>query len=285
MMENKICETVSKDCAVIRDLMPLKTGGLCCEESARLVSAHIAVCPACAQIYRDMTNVTPNAVPLPEASAFRHEMSKKKHRNVWKTALLSALALVLALILIACGSALYNFLIVCSRPVPTDDYKLSLFRAENGQVYARMNYTEDSFNTAWQFDRHDATLYIEPVAGIIRTDLNGPFPNDCELDLIWQDGRLYRFMYKSATETMVYDYDGPYFYGGETCATEYEIVLTDEITEIRDGREDDNRLVWMAGEDIPLDKSVLFNSSAVFRVVETPAPSPALDSDESPALD
>jgi len=54
----------SVTCNVIRDLMPLAADGVASQDSLALVKEHIAGCPECGKVYRDMTEGNSNS-PAP----------------------------------------------------------------------------------------------------------------------------------------------------------------------------------------------------------------------------
>ena len=58
------------DCDVVRDLLPLYADGACSPASAALVEAHLAGCPACRRLHREMTaRLEPQ--PAPALRPFR----------------------------------------------------------------------------------------------------------------------------------------------------------------------------------------------------------------------
>lgn len=74
----------TKQCEVIRDLLPLYIDGICSEESRRIVMMHLEECPECRRIYEDMGQPIKEELTEPELdskqtfSAINHKWKKKK---------------------------------------------------------------------------------------------------------------------------------------------------------------------------------------------------------------
>lgn len=121
-------KTISPDkCAVTRDLMPLCIDGDASEASRSRVEKHVALCPDCAEIYRDMqTRIDPPARDDPEAATFDSAVKKVKHRNAWRRLRNVLLGVVLALAVCAGAAWGYWRYFVEEVPVPVNDYALAL---------------------------------------------------------------------------------------------------------------------------------------------------------------
>ena len=87
-------------CAVAQDLMPLVIDGAASEQSRQAVAQHVAACPACSQIYREMQSAAPAPVAQGKADqGFRQAVKRQLKRfRAWKIAAL-CLGLVVAICL------------------------------------------------------------------------------------------------------------------------------------------------------------------------------------------
>lgn len=85
------------NCAVVCDLLPLYLEGLCSQETAVLVDAHLAGCQDCQEKYRRMAAAHIPEATAPEAERGKHLDAKKvlkRLRRRWITLLLCALLLL-----------------------------------------------------------------------------------------------------------------------------------------------------------------------------------------------
>lgn len=88
------------ECDIIRDLMPLYVENMVSEKSKEAVDSHLAECPACKNIYKEMTAPKiPVQFNTEPAKSFRKYMKREKRRVGFKVALISTFA-VLAAVLI-----------------------------------------------------------------------------------------------------------------------------------------------------------------------------------------
>ena len=66
-------------CAVAQDLMPLVIDGAASEQSRQAVAQHVAACPACSQIYREMQSAAPAPVAQGKADqGFRQAVKRQR---------------------------------------------------------------------------------------------------------------------------------------------------------------------------------------------------------------
>ena len=119
-------------CAIVRDLLPSYVEGLTSEETNRAVEAHLAACPDCARLRRELA-----APPLPETAEQRREVDylrKVKHRNGKRI----VLAVLCTLLLVIGGFAASVFLI---------------------------GSTADVGSMVWEAEVSDGTLYLSVMSG------------------------------------------------------------------------------------------------------------------------
>lgn len=87
------------NCEIIKDLLPLYVDDCCSEESKTLVKDHLAVCPACRELYGAMKTPTDTVVAPSAPTTFRK-------LSDWKASLMQSLLLFGAFALITVGVAL-----------------------------------------------------------------------------------------------------------------------------------------------------------------------------------
>ncbi len=122
------------NCDIIRDLLPLYHDGVCSEESRRLAEEHLAGCAACRQVLADMD------APLPEAEEQRTgndaavvERIAREWRRLWRRALLTGAAVVLALCL--GGFGFWYSVTQCTVHMDSGDYAyLSACVLKSGEI-------------------------------------------------------------------------------------------------------------------------------------------------------
>jgi len=67
------------DCNIILDLLPSFSDGMTSEETATLIQAHLETCPACRQVYDEMSQALPMAAPAKK----RKRARKNRTRGKW----------------------------------------------------------------------------------------------------------------------------------------------------------------------------------------------------------
>lgn len=115
------------NCNVIKDLMPLYVDDCCCEESARLVAAHIEECADCRKTFRLMKQSCASA-------DVQHVNSGFKKISEWKASLIQSVMLFVSFALITLGVILEgrtplgdeNGLWAVALIVPATGYLLSM---------------------------------------------------------------------------------------------------------------------------------------------------------------
>ncbi len=85
---------MSKECDVVRDLLPLYVDGACSEASANMIRNHIANCTECYAIFQELCSETNEALLKKEKEGIlqRHE-KKEKSKRIKKNVLIVAAAL------------------------------------------------------------------------------------------------------------------------------------------------------------------------------------------------
>lgn len=138
---------MNKTCGIIRDLMPLVIDHVSSKESSNLVETHMAVCPECAEYYREMKAGVPAGdenEKKEESVAFTQAARKLKRKRRWRTVRIILLSLVLVFGLLAGGVALFRGLQQVKVPMHTGQYRIFLSRLEDGSAVATANYNESS---------------------------------------------------------------------------------------------------------------------------------------------
>lgn len=82
------------DCEIIRDLLPLYADNLTSEVSSRQIEDHVRACPACRRLRDEM------CAPMePEPAETQEQILERVYRKQRRKTILSALAIILALVL------------------------------------------------------------------------------------------------------------------------------------------------------------------------------------------
>lgn len=165
-------EQANKECAVVRDLIPLKLDNVCSAQSARLVDDHCARCPACAQFYQDMAAAAP--APLRQADAleaedFRRALARLKRTAAFRTARTIALWVVWTALVLA--AAKFGFTALCvtpSRVLPEDDCVYAVERSAQGFVNLTFKPKDESLACALSsFSSGDGIYYYQLKCALI----------------------------------------------------------------------------------------------------------------------
>ena len=72
---------MSKQCDIVRDILPLYVDGACSEASAEMVKEHLNACADCNAIYQKLLSHTSEDVLHEESEALLCAMRQKKSRE------------------------------------------------------------------------------------------------------------------------------------------------------------------------------------------------------------
>ena len=228
-------EIKDRACAIAQDLMPLQLDGLCSEESRSFISEHIRGCEKCRLLYEEMqTSVTaPVSSSEKPLLGFRRFM----HTRTRKTVLLTALIIITA---IATLTGLYVGLWADkSHPLPLKLYDVSLWQTTDGYVFLDYDFDGTDFG------------------------YNGGISSSYGPD---ENGRMIVYTYASSSlipERMKTDLrhviTGYYLYEGQLYEARgysdgsfYSLVLDGPIDEVRQGTNEEYRVIYRAGGSIPV---------------------------------
>lgn len=113
-------KSMSKQCDIVRDILPLYVDGACSEASAEMVKEHLNACADCNAIYQKLLSHTSEDVLHEESESviMRHE-AKEKQRGRKKITI--AVLISIALCIIAIFTALFLLPInIAYEPVKID---------------------------------------------------------------------------------------------------------------------------------------------------------------------
>lgn len=105
----------TKNCDVIRDLLPLYIDNICSDESRRMVSEHLECCNECKQLYENLRNPVRRNVSEPELDsrqAFRamnHKWRIKKISVVCTSVFLTAIVFVAGYMVVQNVSGVHDY--------------------------------------------------------------------------------------------------------------------------------------------------------------------------------
>lgn len=125
---------MSKQCDIVRDILPLYVDGACSEASAEMVKEHLNACADCNAIYQKLLSHTSEDVLHEESESviMRHE-AKEKQRGRKKITI--AVLVSIALCIIAIFTALFLLPInIAYEPVKID-FPFEVEDVENVEMY------------------------------------------------------------------------------------------------------------------------------------------------------
>lgn len=227
---------MSRDCLIVRDLMPLQLDGVCSQESADYLAEHMRSCAACRKIYEEMRAAAPSPITGRNREAvrgFRLFMKKRTLKSILLTLCAAATALVL-------GFSVYYWLWGdTNQPLPMDLYTVSLQRTGDGWVFDKVVCTRE--NVADYAGGYNITGNLaegKHIVYVCKSSSRIPQAKDTVYRLTepqWflRDGVLYGFTFHSGPQKTWIDLDA-------------------RIDEIRQGTPQDYRIIYRAGDDLPL---------------------------------
>jgi len=127
-------KSMSKQCDIVRDILPLYVDGACSEASAEMVKEHLNACADCNAIYQKLLSHTSEDVLHEESESviMRHE-AKEKQRGRKKITI--AVLVSIALCIIAIFTALFLLPInIAYEPVKID-FPFEVEDVENVEMY------------------------------------------------------------------------------------------------------------------------------------------------------
>ena len=132
-------KSMSKQCDIVRDILPLYVDGACSEASAEMVKEHLNACADCNAIYQKLLSHTSEDVLHEESESviMRHE-AKEKQRGRKKITI--AVLVSIALCIIAIFTALFLLPIFRSWSMP-----------ENGQKQKRRKHLRVTMKSSHLF--------------------------------------------------------------------------------------------------------------------------------------
>ena len=218
---------MNKTCGIVRDLMPLVIDHVSSKESSNLVETHMAVCPECAEYYKEMKAGIPAGdenEKKEESSAFTQAARKLKRKRCWRTLRIILISIAVAFALFAAGTQLYRGLQQVRVPMYTGQYRIFLSQLEDGSAVATADYNESSVQ--------------------LHTWFADAFEKDPET------GKQIRIAYLRIDKTLIPDplYYPPMQNNGFVRFSAEELENT--YDEIRQGRPEEYKTLWKKGQEI-----------------------------------
>ncbi|MDD2647826.1 MAG: zf-HC2 domain-containing protein [Eubacteriales bacterium] len=241
MMENKESAVESRECAIAKDLMPMRIDKLCSEESERFVDEHVAKCPECAQVYGYMRATVPQQKKTEEAESFKTALSIMKKSAAYKRikyvllGIIGAAALLIALFLgfrALCKTYIY--------PLDKSLYSVNVYKSESGALVLDYDFGDGaayegtiSFSDS-PLEGDDTKCVVSSVYEAARLPLrnNGYWANEEPREFrsyVFIDDKLYWISYdENSTGKLT------------------------EVSEIRIGSEDNYTVIYHGGDAVPV---------------------------------
>lgn len=144
---------MSKECGIVRDLLPLVIDEVATEESREYVETHISTCKECDMIYREMKKEIPGKTENEkekDQEAFSKAAGKMKRKRRARTLKHVLLGVLIACILFGAGLFGYHRLSQAREHVYYGLYSVYLSEMKNGDVVITMDYN-GSYNELGTF--------------------------------------------------------------------------------------------------------------------------------------
>ncbi|MGI5883968.1 MAG: zf-HC2 domain-containing protein [Candidatus Spyradocola sp.] len=222
-------------CAVAQDLMPLVLDKVCSEESSQFVEEHVQSCGECREVWTRMQaeEKAPQAQAEPEKSAQNRDIWKGMRRYMRRFTvrgiLLGLAGALVLLVLVAFG--VDRLWLQMDTPIPLDEYDMHLTRTEDGWVAGVFESGPYCGVRRFSLDDEKVLSMTYTTSVIPKRDRPETW---VEPDYYLSGGTLYTAAIEVSAQ------DGAH------------IVLRDEIREIRLVSSEGVRVIYRAGEEIPL---------------------------------
>ena len=224
----------NNDCNVARDLMPLVIDQVASEESRALVETHFADCEPCAQVFTDMQAKVPEKGDAAEDNSFSAAMRQLRRTVGWRRLKVFVSSVIIMLILLVVGKWCNQFFLVeYNRDMPLDWYNMTLSRTKDGSGIITWDFLKTNGSHEMRVETTSGIIvlgsqcpYIAPKLEKGRTRRGFPL----RLGIRWKDGVGFVFERAWSQEN-----------------------TTDAVVkEIRMGTEDDYKILYQQGGDVPL---------------------------------
>lgn len=185
-----------KQCAVVRDLIPLVADEVASEESKAFVQEHIGDCENCRAYYEGMTAQLERSLSAtPTQTAFESFCRKMKKQLRLRKLLKALIALILTVALLLGGAIVYRDRTqVWYQEMPEEWADAQLWRYSDGEIGIRITPREGKrWFSSYSCEYADGIFYIDPTMPewplwYLGTDA----VRDVSLsELRWEDGTLY----------------------------------------------------------------------------------------------
>ncbi len=194
---------MSKQCDIVRDLLPLYVDGACSEASAETVREHIASCPECHAIFEQMCSEMNEELLKKEKESIlqRHEKNEKSKRIKKNILIITATLSILCIAFYIVG--LINITKIWYREsdmysieerkeaaeVIKEQYKLEKSPLDNSPILSEIHsitYTTDEIcKDSLEFCNSFGEVYKECMVFQVRIDLKNWGWNYCCHDETW----------------------------------------------------------------------------------------------------
>ena len=239
-------------CEVIRDLMPLVADEVASEESKELVNEHMEDCEVCKAYYAGMTaQMLRNSMPEDgPTGAFVKFTKQMKKRVRMKKVMVALTAAFVALCVVIVGACVVYDRMNTSVHMDIDKTQAWLWRESNGEVNLAIRMKE---GYGWYYKlgsfREGDVFYLvpyEPELKLWNKGVHGGLNKENQLELLWEDGKLYYHIDVSHT---VYNVETGWF---EDNTQEYKIP----IRYVRWGTDNNYTTLYEEGDTIPTREEI-----------------------------
>ena len=237
-------EHESQFCAVARDLMPLQLDGVCSRQSEEFLRRHIAACESCRKAYNALLAAVPAAAPKGDAQAPTRAFRQFFRRRTVKSTLIALGCLLVCAVI---GFGVYIGLWGDkSHALSLSRYEVALYQTDCGFIATR-------------------TTYAGSDRGYVG---GGGMSGSTE-----GDGRYVLYFYQSSSliperapdarytqPALFYPYEGKLYQADIHLDREgFYLALFAGVDELRQGTRDNYRVIYQAGDEIPVCDDAAYN--------------------------
>ena len=159
----------SRVCDIARDLMPLAVDDAASASSRSFVEEHVAMCPECAKIYREMQSAQPAAAPDDSDRAFGRSMERMRKRRRRAVSLGIAALLALAVAITAAWPAFCRWAFYTPYAgIPFEQTRTRILQASTGEVGVFFSTMKSAVSFGMRVSDRDAsggTWHVKAMSG------------------------------------------------------------------------------------------------------------------------
>lgn len=248
---------MKQECSIVQDLLPLHIENLDGDATRAFVVAHLTECEECRECCERMMAEPQQISPNGSKEDFSASVKKLNRKLTHKRKMaIAAGALAALLVFLALGAAFQALVGTTDHSLELDRYSITLAQTSNGQVLLNWQFEKERREGVFVqgYNEENTVLYCDYRTALLSPSANAALKETTMNDMVARNGKLYRFDAYLADE-------------------EQRLTprATKEITEVRQGTPDAYRVIYTAGDSIPLcDNETEKNMMAVYNARVAP---------------